>query len=162
MDIIYYSNHCPHSLRILNELKQNNQLQSFGFICVDKRKIHPQNGQYIIILENGQQHALPPNINNVPALLLNKNKNVVFGNDIIEHLKPKVDTNTISEPAGFLFGNSSLGGLGDTFSSFSNSSNNTMMFKPDNFVPKLDEESSKKLMEDMEKARQNDLNSIKR
>ncbi len=83
------------------------------FICIDKR-IKKNNSTYII-LNNGQDILLPPNVTGVPALLLlNKNHKVLFGNEILNNLQPELDleksnnninNNYIDEPVSFSLNN---------------------------------------------------------
>ena len=91
MDNIYYSNHCKHSKKILDFLSKSGLADSLNFICIDKRKRDPNTNQTNIILEDGRQVLLPPNLHSVPALLLvNKNYSLVLGSDIIQHYEPDV------------------------------------------------------------------------
>jgi hypothetical protein len=71
----------------------NNLTNQLNFICLDKRKQDPKTGQIYIILENGTQILLPPNVHSVPALLLVKqNYNVVLGDDILARFQEKIKT----------------------------------------------------------------------
>jgi hypothetical protein len=71
----------------------NNLTDQLNFICVDKRKQDPKTGQIYIILENGTQILLPPNVHSVPALLLVKqNYNVVLGDDILARFQENIKT----------------------------------------------------------------------
>ena len=93
MDILYYSNYCKHSKKILHFFVNNNLTEQLNFICLDKRKQDPKTGQIYIILENGTQILLPPNVHSVPALLLVKqNYNVVLGDDILARFQEKIKT----------------------------------------------------------------------
>ena len=74
MDILYYSNNCKHSQRIIQFLSKGGLLESLNAYCVDKRVRDPKTNQTMIVLETGQHAMLPPNVHSVPALLLtNKN-----------------------------------------------------------------------------------------
>ena len=91
MDILYYSNYCKHSKKILQFFVNNNLTDKLNFICLDKRKQDPNTGQIYIILENGTQILLPPNVHSVPALLLVKqNYGVVLGDDIMARFQEKI------------------------------------------------------------------------
>lgn len=91
MDTLYYSNHCKHSQRILQYLVKGNLSKKLNFICIDKRERDSNNNQMYICLENGQKVVLPPNVQNVPALLLAKqNYRVVLGDDIVAHFQSDV------------------------------------------------------------------------
>jgi len=94
MDILYYSNYCKHSQKILNFFVKNNLTDKASFICIDKRKQDPNTGQIYVILENGTQLLLPPNVHSVPSLLLVKqNYNVILGDSIITKYQTTVETN---------------------------------------------------------------------
>jgi hypothetical protein len=111
MDILYYSNFCKHSQKIIQFLSKGNLTGDLNFICIDKRTKDPRTNQLYIILENGKQVMLPPNIHNVPSLLLvNQNYRVISGEDIIKHFEPKIrkkienlNENLGGEPAAFMF-----------------------------------------------------------
>lgn len=117
--IFYYSKYCEVSKKYLQLLSKTNS-QDIHFICIDKR-IKESNNKTYIILENGQKIILPENITRVPALLLlNKGYEVLYGEQIIEYLKPKQEleirkaTENNMEPMAFSFGNN--GGFGDIVS----------------------------------------------
>jgi len=108
MDILYYSNYCKHSKKILEFLVKGGIVESLSCICIDKRTRDPRTNQIIIILENGKQAVLPPNVKLVPALLLvNANYKLVLGSDIIRHFEPKIKEKLSSanfgngEPLGY-------------------------------------------------------------
>jgi|TARA_B110000967_G_C18792493_1_gene514053 hypothetical protein len=84
MDILYYSNQCKHSQRILHFLVKGNLADKLNFLCIDKRIKDPKTNQIYIVLEDGKKVVMPPNVQSVPALLLVKEKyRVVLGEDII-------------------------------------------------------------------------------
>ncbi len=94
MDTLYYSNYCKHSQKVLQYLVKGNLANQLNFICIDKRTRDTNNNQIYISLENGQRVIMPPNIQNVPSLLLVKqNYRVISGEDIIRHFQPKVQQN---------------------------------------------------------------------
>jgi hypothetical protein len=89
------------------------------FICIDKR-VKDASNKMFIVLENGQKIIMPENVNRVPALLLlNQNYQVLYGEAILNHLKPKQEvavrqaTQNNMEPMAFSFGS---GGFGDIVS----------------------------------------------
>ena len=51
MDILYYSNYCPHSQKVLQTLVKGNMSDKISFICIDKRVQDPKTNQTYIILE---------------------------------------------------------------------------------------------------------------
>ena len=117
MDILYYSNYCKHSQKLINILTKNNMSDKISFICVDKRKKDPHNNQVFLFLENGNKVILPPNIQRVPCLLLVKNKyQLVYGDNIIKRFHNDIKkenakaTRFEGEPMAYSF----LGGSGGT------------------------------------------------
>ena len=93
MDILYYSNYCKHSKKILQFFVNNNLTDQLNFICVDKRKQDPNTGQIYVILENGTNILLPPNVHSVPSLLLVKqNYSVILGDDIMSKFQEQIKT----------------------------------------------------------------------
>jgi len=118
--ILYYSNFCEHSKKLLQTLSKANIHQDMHFICIDKR-VKDSNNKMFIVLENGQKIIMPENVNRVPALLLlNQGYNVLYGESILQHLKPKQEvavrqaTQNNMEPMAFSFGGG--GGFGDVVS----------------------------------------------
>ena len=116
--ILYYSKFCEHSNKLLQTLSKTNQ-KDIHFICIDKR-VKDTNNKMFIVLENGQKIVMPENVNRVPALLLlNQNYQVLYGESILNHLKPKQEvevrkaTQNNMEPMAFSFGS---GGFGDIVS----------------------------------------------
>jgi hypothetical protein len=116
--ILYYSKYCEVSKKYLQTLSKSNVQKDIHFICIDKRTKDANNKTYII-LDNGQNIILPDNVTRVPALLLlNQGYNVLYGEKILEFLKPKQEvevrkaTQNNMEPMAFSFG----GGFGDIVS----------------------------------------------
>jgi len=114
--ILYYSNFCEHSKKLLQSLSKTQVSKEFHFICIDKRT-KGTDGKTYIILENGQKIVMPENVQKVPALLLlTQNYKVLYGDHIYEYMKPKQQvqvkqaTNNNMEPSAFSFGGS--GGCG--------------------------------------------------
>jgi hypothetical protein len=113
--ILYYSNLCDHSKKLLQTLAKSPSSKEIHFICIDKR-VKEANGKIFIILENGQKIIMPENVTRVPALLLlNDNYKVLYGESILQHLKPrtevamKVATQNHMEPSAFSFNSGSSG-----------------------------------------------------
>jgi hypothetical protein len=116
MDIVYYSNYCKHSQKLLQTLVKGNLADKISFICIDKRTVDPKTNQMFIVLESGAKVVLPPNIHSVPSLLLvNKNYKVLMGDEIIKYYHPEIKNvnnqavGSAGEPAGFPLGVSSGG-----------------------------------------------------
>jgi hypothetical protein len=117
--ILYYSKFCDHSNKLLQTLSKSNNQKDIHFICIDKR-VKEANNKVFIVLENGQKIIMPENVNRVPALLLlNQNYQVLYGEAILNHMKPaqevavKKATQNNMEPMAFSFGG---GGFGDIVS----------------------------------------------
>jgi hypothetical protein len=116
--ILYYSKYCEVTKKYLQILSKSNAQKEIHFVCIDKRTKDANNKTYII-LDNGQNIILPDNVTRVPALLLlNQGYNVLYGEKILEFLKPKQEvevrraTQNNMEPMAFSFG----GGFGDIVS----------------------------------------------
>ena len=91
MDILYYSNYCKHSQKVIQYLVKNTLADQINCICIDKRQRDPTNNQIVITLENGRKTVLPPNVHSVPALLLVNDKyRLILGEDILQHFQPHV------------------------------------------------------------------------
>jgi hypothetical protein len=118
--ILYYSKYCEVSKKYLQILSKSNIQKDIHFICIDKR-VKEANNKTFIILENGQKIILPENVTRVPALLLlTKGYQVLYGEQILEHLKPRQEvemrqaTQNNMEPMAFSLGGG--GGFGDIVS----------------------------------------------
>lgn len=80
--ILYYSNYCKSSSKVLQILSKHDLSNSVHFICIDGRV--NKNGNMYAILPNGQEMLIPKNIKAVPSLLiLNQQYNVISGVDNI-------------------------------------------------------------------------------
>lgn len=91
MDVLYYSNHCKHCKKILQSLGKTNLREKISFICIDNRYLDNKTNQTFIILENGKRVIMPPNLRQVPALLLVNDKfRILLGDSIIENLRPDI------------------------------------------------------------------------
>lgn len=109
-EIIYYSNYCKHSQKVVQYLVKNGFTDRISFICIDNRKKDTVSGQIYIILQNGNKTLLPPNIHSVPSLLLINDKfRVVTGDDIIDYYKPHQESSFLNtnfnggEPSAYDF-----------------------------------------------------------
>ena len=80
--ILYYSNFCENCKKLLQNLAKSQEKKDMHFICIDSR-IQKNNKTYIV-LQNGQEILLPPQVNRVPALLFlnQKEQNIIFGEEI--------------------------------------------------------------------------------
>ena len=116
--ILYYSNFCEPSKKLLQVVTKTQNPKDIHFICIDKR-VKDSNGKIFIVLQNGQKIIMPENVTRVPALLLlNQNYKVIYGDDIYKHLKPQTQqqvqqaTKNNMEPNNFQDGFGSFGGFG--------------------------------------------------
>ena len=112
--ILYYSNYCEPSKKLLQTVSKTQMAKDIHFICIDNR-VKDKSGKTFIVLQNGQKIIMPENVTKVPALLLlNQNYKVVYGDEIYNHFKPtqqvqvKQATKNNMEPSAFGF---SGGGL---------------------------------------------------
>jgi hypothetical protein len=110
--VLYYSNFCEHSKKLLITLSKSRINSEIHFICIDKRE--KINNDTYIILNNGQKMLMPKNLNNVPALFslsgaINGNIKILYGQDIYNFLAPRQEeivtstTNNNMEPECFTF-----------------------------------------------------------
>jgi len=124
--ILYYSNYCENSKRLIQKIATSSVKDDMHFICLDKR-IKKSNGATYVILENGQELLLPPSITKVPALLLlNRGHHVLFGDEIEKYIEPQqiakqqVAVGEMGEPSAFVFGgNSGMAGFGVSSDNYS-------------------------------------------
>jgi hypothetical protein len=115
--ILYYSNFCEPSKKLLQTVSKTQNVNNIHFVCIDKR-VRDSNGKVFIILPTGQKLIMPENVTRVPALLLlNQNYKVIYGDDIYKHLKPQVTqeikqaTQNNMEPMNFQDGFGAFGGF---------------------------------------------------
>jgi hypothetical protein len=112
MDILYYSNYCAHSKKVIQFVAKEGLGEKINCICIDKRTRDSSTGQTVIILESGKMVPIPPNVHSVPALLLvNRNYNAIFGDEIVKYYQPLVSQGHQmataeggGEPSGFVLG----------------------------------------------------------
>lgn len=121
-NIIFYSNYCNNSKKVLTGLTKTQLKEELYYICVDKRVRQP-NGTTSIILENGQQITMPPSVTAVPCLLLiNNGHQTIMGDDILGHFQPKQEelnnraTMNNGEPLAFSLGSVNFGVASDNYS----------------------------------------------
>ena len=70
--VLYYSKYCESCKKLLYELGKSDISKQIHFLSIDKRI--EKDGKLYIVLDNGCEVFLPPNIKKVPSLLLlNKN-----------------------------------------------------------------------------------------
>lgn len=138
--ILYYSNYCEPSKKLLQTVGKTQNAKDIHFICIDKR-IKDNNGKIYIILQNEQKILMPENVTRVPALLLlNQNYRVIYGDEIYQHLKPQQQvqvqqaTKNNMEPINFQDGFNAFSGFGGIISdnySFLDQTDNELSVKGD-------------------------------
>jgi hypothetical protein len=118
MSIIYYSNFCEPSKKLLQKVAKTKLNREIHFICIDRRQ-RDSKGNTILFLES-EQVMLPSQVTKVPALYQMESKQVLFGDDIYSFLLPKevainqVATNGNGDPDPFsIFG---MNRLSDSYS----------------------------------------------
>jgi len=117
MDVLYYSNNCKHSQKLLAHLAKIGVLDRYNFICIDRRSVDPNTRQVSITLDRGVKTTLPPNVSRVPTLLLvNKKFTAIVGDDIYNYVNENVkkDPDNLAvenggEPIGYILSPSSGG-----------------------------------------------------
>jgi hypothetical protein len=122
--ILYYSNFCEHSKKLLQQLSKTQVSKDIHFICIDNR-VKDTNNKVFIVLPNNQKIIMPENVTKVPALLLlNQNYKVLYGESIYAHFKPQENvitkqvTQNNLEPSAFSFGGSGGSGIASDNYSF--------------------------------------------
>lgn len=120
-ELLYFSNYCENSKKLLAILSKSSLAKNIDFICVDQRTKNPDN-TFSIVLSNGYKVDLPSTITKVPALLLpNHGYQVLFGDQIYQHLQPKEKqammqaTQNQGEPVSFSLGAGNYGISSDNY-----------------------------------------------
>lgn len=118
--ILYYSNYCKSSNRVLQLLSKYDMKNQVHFICIDGRI--NKNGNMYAILPNGQEMLIPKNISAVPSLMiLNQQYTVISGVDDImnffqKNINHQINTatknNTVPVSTHADDGYSAFGGFG--------------------------------------------------
>jgi hypothetical protein len=87
--VLYYSKYCENCKKLLYELGKTKIQKNIHFLSIDKRK--NIGGKVYIILDNGKEIYMPPNIVSVPTLLLlNKNNKLLVGEDVNNFFRPQI------------------------------------------------------------------------
>jgi hypothetical protein len=87
MSILYYSNFCEPSKKLLQKVAKTKLNREIHFICIDKRQ-RDSKGNTILFLES-EQVMLPSQVTKVPALYIMETKQALIGDDIYDYLLPK-------------------------------------------------------------------------
>ncbi len=119
--IFYYSNYCKNCSPILKTLSSSNVKNDIHFISIDNR-VKKSDGKIYLIMANKKEIILPHTVDKVPALLLlNRGNQVIFGNEIINHLQPQKNNlqqkMENEEPSAFSF--NGLGACGVSSDNYS-------------------------------------------
>jgi glutaredoxin-related protein len=87
--VLYYSKYCENCKKLLYEIGKTKIQKNMHFLSIDKRI--QKNEKWYIVLDNGKQIFLPPNIVKVPSLLLlNKGNKILIGDDVLNFLRPQI------------------------------------------------------------------------
>jgi hypothetical protein len=118
--ILYYSNYCKSSNRVLQLLSKYDMKDNVHFVCIDGR-INKKGNMYAI-LPNGQEMLIPNNITAVPSLIvLNRQYEVIsgvdnimnyFGSNIQRQINTATKNNTVPISTQSDDGFSAFGGFG--------------------------------------------------
>ena len=120
-DILYYSNYCNHSKKIIQTLSKTQLKDKMHFICIDNRV--KEGDKIYIVLQNGKKIIMPDNIVKVPAMINLTTYNILYGDDIYDYVNPKTQqinneaTMNNMEPMAFSLGVGTMTGVAsDNFS----------------------------------------------
>ena len=87
--VLYYSKYCENCKKLLYELGKTKIQKDIHFLNIDKRI--NRGGKIYIILDNGNEIFMPPNIRSVPTLLLlNKGNKLLVGDDVMNYFRPQI------------------------------------------------------------------------
>jgi hypothetical protein len=107
--VLYYSNNCEFSKNLIRTISSSEYQKDIYVVCIDNRRIVGTN--YMVQLQNGDNVLLPSAINRFPALVLLQDYSVLFGNEIMELLRPQQQkeiaeaTQNNMEPIGYELNN---------------------------------------------------------
>lgn len=85
--VIYYSNQCEASRKLLQAIANKPVANSVHFVCIDTREKSPTSEHTMIIMPDGARMPLPPTVTRVPAIMKLSDYSVAFGDDIYVHLQ---------------------------------------------------------------------------
>lgn len=169
MDILYYSNYCKHSQKLVNYLAKNRLSDKLNFICIDRRMRDPQTQAIVAILENGNRIVIPPNVQSVPTLLLVKQKySALIGDAIYEYLKPMAQSQVSSavlnngEPVGVGLGGNSVGNAQASFDNFMSAGHETqhIYLPPEDYNSGKIKEEDGNTLDNLKQMREQDLQNM--
>ena len=106
--VLYYSKYCDNCKKIIHKVGRDKIKNDIHFLCIDKRKQIEK--KTYIVLNDGKELLMPPEITQVPALLLlNRGNRIIYGSEIMKLFEPilqsnqKKDTNNNIEPLAFSY-----------------------------------------------------------
>lgn len=106
--VLYYSKYCDNCKKIIHKVGKDKIKDDIHFLCIDKRKKIEE--KTYIVLSDGKELLMPPEIKEVPALLLlNRGNRVIYGSEILELFNPILEnskknaTKNNMEPLAFSF-----------------------------------------------------------
>lgn len=106
--VLYYSKYCDNCKKIIHKVGKDKIKEDIHFLCIDKRKMI--DNKLYIVLSDGKELLMPPEIKQVPALLLlNRGNRIIYGDEIMELFGPilrrnnQKDTNNNLEPLAFSY-----------------------------------------------------------
>lgn len=82
--VLYYSEQCPASQRILKFARDNRLDGAIHFVCVDQRE-HAKGSLYAV-LQGGVRMVIPPCVTCTPTLINLVNYSILFGDDVVKHI----------------------------------------------------------------------------
>jgi hypothetical protein len=155
--ILIYSNHCPHSVKLYNILKDNNMTNKYKLLCIDvdsKTKKRPMRFYEI-------QKLLNVNITHVPTIIVDNAKYVLTGSEAFKFIQTfkqniavsksneNVDLN-IKNIEPMAFNPNEMGSTSDNYLNFGNIDNyhsaevpkQNYQFLNDNFTIETPDEAS--------------------
>ena len=125
--VLYFSKYCTHCQNLLKILNKTVLKKDIHFLSIDKRV--GKNEKTYLLLDDGNEILLPKKINRVPALLLLHHGNkILFGTDILQFLRPQIDSERKEavkmegEPLAYSFGGEEGVGMSDNYSFLDQSS----------------------------------------
>ena len=87
--VLYYSKYCEICKKLLYQLGKTKAQSAIHFLSIDKRIT--RSGKTYIVLTNGKEIYMPPNIVSVPTLLLlNKGNKLLVGQDVTNFFQPQI------------------------------------------------------------------------
>jgi hypothetical protein len=110
--VLFYSNRCEHSRKVLSALTRMPASEETSFVCIDSRVTRGKD--VFAVLTSGKEVPLPSSLASVPALLLlDKGNALVVGDQVMQHLARSAPQAVSYDPAAFSM--SEMSGLSDGY-----------------------------------------------